>query len=84
MQNSPTRKEEAAHHVEKMADNMSATVIAVLDRLAGKQSDLKLSFQDLTLDMGRFKARLNGAIVFDIVYAKDAEPTAPSQPATST
>ena len=51
---------------------MAEVVLAVMDKLAGKESDLKLSFEDLTLDMGMFKARLNGAIVLDIVYAKEA------------
>ncbi len=59
--------------MEKTAHNMAETVLAVMDKLAGKESDLKLSFQDLTLDMGRFKARLNGSIVLDIVYAKEAK-----------
>ena len=58
---------------EKEAQNMAETVLAVMDKLAGKESDLKLSFEDLTLDMGMFKARLNGAIVLDIVYAKEAK-----------
>ena len=52
---------------------MANTLLAVMDKLAGKESDLKLSFEDLTLDVGMMKARLNGAIVLDIVYAKEAE-----------
>jgi hypothetical protein len=58
---------------EKEAQSMAKTVLAVIDKLAGKESDLKLSFEDLTLDMGMFKARLNGAIVLDIVYAIEAK-----------
>jgi hypothetical protein len=73
MQNTSIRKEEAAHSVAKMVDNMGNTVVTILDKLAGKESDVKLSFQDLTLEMGMMKARLNGAIVLDIVYAKEAE-----------
>ena len=53
---------------------MATTFIAVMDKLAGKESDLKLSFEDLTLDLGMFKARLNGSIVLDIVYAKETKP----------
>ena len=53
---------------------MAETMLAVIERLAGTQSDLKLSFEDLTLDAGFFKAKLNGAIVLDIVYAKEAKP----------
>lgn len=52
---------------------MAETMLAVIDKLAGKESDIKLSFENLTLDMGRFKATLNGAIVLDIVYSKEAK-----------
>ena len=48
-------------------------MIAIMDRLAGKESDIRLSFEDLTLDMGMFKTRINGSIVLDIVYAKEAK-----------
>lgn len=58
----------------KAATEMAETMLAVIERLAGTQSDLKLSFEDLTLDAGFFKAKLNGAIVLDIVYAKEAKP----------
>ncbi len=60
--------------LEKAGQNMADTVLAVIDKLAGKESDIKLSFEDLTLDMGMFKAKLNGAIVLDIVYSKEAKP----------
>jgi hypothetical protein len=58
--------------LEKAAHGMADTILAVMDKLAGKESDLKLSFEDLTLDMGAFKAKINGAIVLDIVYSKEA------------
>jgi molecular chaperone GrpE (heat shock protein) len=58
--------------LEKTTQNLAETLLAIMDKLAGKESDLKLSFEDLTLDMGMFKARLNGAVVLDIVYAKEA------------
>jgi hypothetical protein len=64
--------EKTSKNLEKAGQNMAEVVLAVMDKLAGKESDLKLSFEDLTLDMGMFKARLNGAIVLDIVYAKEA------------
>lgn len=57
-----------------VVETMSETVIAVLDKLAGKKSDIKLSFEDLNLDLGMVKARLNGAVVLDVVYASEAEP----------
>ena len=67
------KMENHSKSMEKAAQNMAETVIAIMDRLAGKESDLKLSFEDLTLDMGMFKAKLNGAIVLDVVYAKEAK-----------
>jgi hypothetical protein len=69
--NSPSK--ETLKSLEKASQSVGDTIIAVLDKLAGKESDLKLSFEDLTLDVGMLKARLNGAIVLDIVYAKETE-----------
>jgi hypothetical protein len=69
--------EKTAHSIEKTAETMANTLIAIIDKLAGKESDLKLSFEDLTLDLGVMKAKLNGAIILDIVYAKEAETGSP-------
>jgi len=55
----------------KTSEDMGDTLIKLIDKLAGKESDIKLSFQDLTLDMGMIKARLNGSIVLDVVYVTD-------------
>ena len=51
---------------------MGDTLIKLIDKLAGKESDIKLSFQDLTLDMGVIKTKLNGSIVLDVIYVTDA------------
>ena len=59
--------------MERAAETLGDTVIAVLDKLAGKKSDLKLSFEDLTLDLGMMKTRLNGAVVLDVVFASEAK-----------
>jgi hypothetical protein len=74
-QNMSHATEKTSESMQKTAETMGDTIIAVLDKLAGKQSDLKLSFEDLTLDTGMFKARMNGAIVLDVVMAKEAETT---------
>ncbi len=65
--------EKVSESMENAAGTIGDTIIAVIDKLAGKQSDIKLSFEDLTLDAGVFKARLNGAVILDIVMAKEAE-----------
>jgi hypothetical protein len=69
-----SKSKESSKSMERGAETMGDTVIAVLDRLAGKKSDLKLSFEDLTLDVGMMKAKVNGAVVLDIVYASEAKP----------
>jgi hypothetical protein len=59
--------------LESAAHGMAETMLAVIDKLAGKESDVKLSFEDLTLDAGMVKITLNGAVVLDIVYSKEAK-----------
>jgi hypothetical protein len=76
MEKNSSIAEKTAHGVEKTAESMANTLLAIMDKLAGKESDLKLSFENLTLDLGMMKATLNGAIVLDIVYAKEAQGTA--------
>jgi hypothetical protein len=53
------------------SEEMSDTLIKLIDKLAGKGSDVKLSFQDLTLDMGMVKAKINGSIVLDVLYVAE-------------
>ncbi len=50
---------------------MGDTLLKLIDKLAGKGSDVKLTFQDLTLDMGMVKAKLNGSIVLDVLYVAE-------------
>jgi hypothetical protein len=56
----------------KTSEDMGDTLLKLIDKLAGKESDIKLSFQDLTLDMGVVKAKLNGSVILDVVYVTDA------------
>jgi len=55
----------------KSSEDMGDTLLKLIDKLAGKGSDIKLSFQDLTLDMGMVKAKINGSIVLDILYVAE-------------
>jgi len=79
MEKNSSISEKTAHGMEKTAETMANTLLAIIDKLAGKESDLKLSFEDLTLDFGMMKAKLNGAIILDVVYAKEAETDSPSK-----
>jgi len=56
----------------KTSESMGDTLLNLIDKLAGKESDIKLTFQDLTLDMGAVKATLNGSVILDVVYVTDA------------
>jgi len=58
-------------HRDRAAETIGDTIIAVLDRVAGKKSDLKLTFDDLTLDTGVMKARINGAVILESTMAKE-------------
>ena len=64
---------ETSKGIESAAETLGDTIIAVLDRLAGKKSDLRLSFEDLTLDIGMLKTRINGAVVLETTMAKEPE-----------
>jgi hypothetical protein len=55
----------------KPSEDMGDTLLKLIDKLAGKGSDIKLSFQDLTLDMGMIKAKINGSIVLDVLYVAE-------------
>ncbi len=55
----------------KKSDDFGDTLLKVIDKLAGKESDIKLSFQDLTLEVGMMKAKLNGSIVLDVLYVSE-------------
>ena len=57
----------------KTSEDMGDTMIKLIDKLAGKESDIKLSFQDLTLDLGMIKAKLNGSIVLDVIYVTEEQ-----------
>ena len=57
----------------KVHEDMGDTLLKLIDKLAGKGSDVKLSFQDLTLDLGMVKAKLNGSVVLDILYVSETQ-----------
>ena len=59
--------------MSKKAEDIGEIMLKTIDKLAGKESNLKLSFQDLTLDVGPAKVKLNGSIVLDVVYVEDTK-----------
>jgi len=66
------KTEKISESLEKASHSMADTIVKVIDKLTGKESDLKLTFEDLSLDAGVFKARMNGSIVLSVVMAKES------------
>ncbi len=50
-------------------EGFAGTCVQIIDKLAGKESDLELIFKDLTVEVGMFKAKLTGTIALNIKYA---------------
>lgn len=73
MEKTSNLAEKASHSIEKTTETMASLVLSVIDKLAGKESDVKLNFEDLTVEVGIVKAKLNGSIVLNVIYSKNAE-----------
>ena len=59
------------YYMSSTSTDIGETLIKLIDKLAGKGSDIELSFQDLTCEAGPVKAKLNGSIVLDIQYVSE-------------
>ncbi len=46
-------------------------IARLIEKLAGKVSNLELTFNDLTLDIIGVKAKLNGSVRMDILYVSE-------------
>ena len=49
-------------------EGFAKTFTEIMEKLAGKESDLELIFSNLALEIGGMKATLNGKVSFDIKY----------------
>ncbi len=56
----------ASSSTSMIAKEFGHTLVEVLDRFEGKQSSVKLSFEDLTLDAGYLKSSVTGAVVLTL------------------
>ena len=50
---------------------MGETLAQLIDKLAGKGTNLQLKFNDLTLEWAGLKTKLNGSVVLDILYVSE-------------
>lgn len=58
----PQLTQTAQDSLAKAIQNLTDNLAPIIDRLAGTQSTITLSFKELTLDTGKAKATLTGAI----------------------
>jgi len=47
---------------------LGESIALLVEKLAGKGSNLELSFKNLTLEIAGLKTKLNGSVVLDILY----------------
>ena len=47
---------------------LGESIALLVEKLAGKGSNLELSFKDLTLEIAGLKTKINGSVVLDILY----------------
>ena len=50
---------------------LAETISQIIDKLAGKGSDLVLTFQDLTIDFAGKPIKISGSVKIDLVYVKE-------------
>jgi len=55
----------------KATEDFGDSLLKIVEKLAGKESDIRLTFENLTLEMGMIKTKLNGSVVLDILFATD-------------
>ena len=47
---------------------LGESIALLVEKLAGKGSNLELDFKNLTLEVAGLKAKLNGSVVLNILY----------------
>lgn len=60
----------AGNNLEAVIKNLTASMGPLLEKLAGTNSEVTLSFQDLTLDTENIKAKISGSITLNAQYVK--------------
>lgn len=54
-----------------MSEKIAETIAEIIDKLAGKGSDLILTFEDLTIDFAGKPVKITGKIKLDVHYVKE-------------
>ncbi len=64
----PEIAQTATENFGKVVQNFAQNLAPIMDRLAGTQSNVRLTFEDLMLDTGNMKAKMSGSINFEVSY----------------
>ncbi len=54
-----------------MSEKIAETIAEIIDKLAGKGSDLVLTFEDLIIDFAGKQVKVTGKIKLDVHYVKE-------------
>jgi hypothetical protein len=71
--NIPQIAEDTSNTLGKAVASLVDNLAPIMDKLAGTESNLKLSFDDLTLDTGTAKAKISGSINFEVAYSEQTQ-----------
>jgi hypothetical protein len=67
----PQIAQNATDNLGKAVQNFAQNLAPIMDRLAGTQSNVRLTFEDLMLDTGTMKAKMSGSINFEVTYTEE-------------
>jgi hypothetical protein len=67
----PEIAQNATDNFGKAVQNFTQNLMPIMDRLAGTQSNVRLTFEDLMLDTGTMKAKMSGSINFEVTYTDE-------------
>jgi len=52
-------------------EGFAESVVQILEKLAGKESDLEFKFKDLVLEVAGLKTKLSGSMMLSIKYYRE-------------
>ena len=55
-------------------ENFGTTFMKLVEKFAGKESNFKLTFHDLTVEAGTLKSKLDGFVVLNLVIVNEKQP----------
>jgi len=56
-----------------MAERLAETLSVLIKELAGKGSDLVLTLENVTIDIGGKPIKINGKITLNVVYVRETK-----------